>query len=123
MIDEQINRAIHEQVMGLCWHEREVDPEGTGGFKVKMKCKKCSLSQYRSSCQNPPKYTTDLNAVALAEAKAIEKVGEKIFVKAVEESLGPVNQEKDNWEYFLVPYRATARQRSEAVLKCMEIEL
>lgn len=47
--ETQINRAIHEW-LGKCWHERDVDLKGTGGFKVKLRCTKCGDSRYRSYC-------------------------------------------------------------------------
>lgn len=125
--DEQINRAIHEQVMGLCWHESEaVGSIRDGGYY----CRKCGspdkLRRVPLEFENGGRtdYTTDLNAVDLAEAKVDVDEYVKQLEKICEAQALVEEQGIISWGdvlYLLV--RATARQRSEAVLKCMEIEL
>jgi len=110
LTDEQINRAIHEKVMGLCWHDNF---EPRDGDAYCLDCNSIVDFSMPALLQFHPRYTTDLNAVALAEAKASEKVGYLQMYKALRATLG-----LNGYTSF-----ATARQRSLAVLKAMEIEI
>ena len=77
MSDEQINKLIHEKIRIKCCHESEAVGEiRHGGYY----CRKCGspdkLRRVPLEFDEPmPDYCTDLNAVALAEAKVIEVKG------------------------------------------------
>ncbi len=79
MTDEQMNRLIHEKILGKCCHEiraaRSTIPSTQG--RICTKCRKGWL-RYGENASKPdrmPPYATDLNAVALAEAEVIEAKG------------------------------------------------
>lgn len=121
--DEQINRAIHEKVMGECWHESEpVGDVRHGGYY----CRKCgSPDKLRRvplefESKERPDHTTDLNAVALAEAKVIETHPVSYFI-AIKEAVGVESDFVLLSEYIKL-CQLTARQRSIAVLNAMEVE-
>lgn len=107
--DEQINRAIHVKIMGNT--PREISVAGTGEVILTQSI--------------IPDYTTDLNAVALAEAKVIKKVGRTRLVASVLDVVVKGKNEQYPWPQaaWELTWTATARQRSLAVLKAMEIEL
>jgi hypothetical protein len=111
MKNETINRILHEKVMGLdCWHNVKwnVAEMKIGRFRCKY-CKKCYGYSFDS-----PDYCTDLNAVALAEAKVIEKIGLGELALAV--LFVGIPEGSDAHAIF-----APARQRAEAVLRAAEL--
>lgn len=111
MDNEQINRAIHEKVVGECWHEWHL-VKGRGQRQRKA-CSKCPA--YRGQYGYDPNfdYANDLNAVAKAETVVIEQKGTPFpLLDALERITGSINT---TW--------ATARQRAEAVLKAMDIQI
>ena len=106
LTDEQINRAIHEQIMGECWHELR---EGVSAMAIQTVCTQCR--DWIDVLHPNSDYCTDLNAVAQAEAVVIEQVGYEAYITALTR---------------IAPYRgfvASARQRAEACLKAMEIKI
>jgi len=115
--DVQINRAVHEKVMGECWHN----------FAILTICPVCDLcgehveqvtqDEYGIYCPSRRDYCNDLNAVALAEAKVseVQKLG---YLAA----LGGCCQDPDLDDWWNVT-TATARQRSIAVLNSFEVTL
>lgn len=83
MTNDEINKYIHTEIMGKCWHERQIDPKGTGGFKVKMRCQKCGDSKYRSNCVNNPNYCSDSSPRSL-----LTEVLTKVFDQMHDATLG-----------------------------------
>lgn len=109
MTDERISRLIHEKIMGKCWH----DYTWRGGLETMYpyQCSKClDKSPHDYGGIGYPSYTTDLNAVALAEAKVIEADARYyLAIRAV------VGDDAHAWQWVC----ATARQRAEACLRAM----
>ena len=70
-----------------------------------------------------PNYCADLNAVAKAEAKVIEKVGDE-YAKYLSGVLFETNKENYSEAMQILIYAtATAEQRARAVLAAMGIEV
>jgi len=109
-MSEEINRAIHEKVIGECWHEGNPKSREIGLRWVP--CVKCHENIRAWDDEPNPDYCTDLNAVAKAEAKVIEKVGFYPYKNALIEAC--------DFDAFLIT--ATAEQRAKAILKALEIE-
>lgn len=120
MTPERMNQVIHEQIRGLCWHEPVVDYV-TQKVCQHWKCSKCGITNLTAGLSNgvlkayqgkvANTYTTDLNAVALAEAKVID--GDLNKSIALSSSIAFVLSGKDMTAF------ATANQRAEALLRLM----
>ena len=113
MEPERMNQVIHEQIRGLCWHERQKFPI----HKDWVYSKNPDTSSYCIRCKQSvdlkafsmPSYTTDLNAVALAEAKVIDGDWKKSISLAT--CIAIVLSDREMTAF------ATAHQRAEALLK------
>jgi hypothetical protein len=100
MTDEQMNRIIHEKIMGECWHEFDTSKSLT--------CIKCPDGFV---IDGNPNYTTDLNAVALAEARVIEAKGIQYLFACLSELV----------ETFETVAFACPEERAEACLMAMDL--
>lgn len=117
LTDEQLNRLLHEKVMGECWHKTE--PFGTiqsGGYECR-KCSKvfpthCPPEFSKDEIDGRPDYCQDLNAVAKAEAKVID--AGTLYFTCLRGVVGD-NDAPVKW------VTATARQRAEAVAIAMRL--
>lgn len=112
MTDEELNKLIHGQIMGECWHDL------AGGVIRPVRCLKpdcgcMSIAEARQAMQFiMPDYCQDLNAIAKVEAKVIEAGG--LYYTAIRDVVG--------WDVHAHQWvTATARQRAEACLKAMEL--
>ena len=104
MTDEQINRLIHEKIMG------ERDECLPIPILSRARCIRETNGCLRD--HSVPGYATDLNAVALAEAKVIAANG--LYFTAIRDVIG-WNTHPHLW------VTATARQRAEACLRAMDL--
>jgi hypothetical protein len=78
MTNEELNRYIHEKVLGKCvWDNRDCRKLGANAVRVIFECNKCGLTQDEHKI---PDFCTDLNAMAEAEAATIKAKGEKAFL-------------------------------------------
>lgn len=115
MTNEEINKAIHKKVMGEgCWHElftkEFTSPDGI--YYTMLTCQGCG----RHVSESGPDYTSDLNAVHLAEMKTIEK-NESPYLDLLETVLIRDLQPEFDMPSVIDYMTATARQRAEAVLR------
>ena len=67
-----INRFIHEQILGECWHVF---------VHFKNPCRNCGAKANPS--HRHPDYCSDLDAVARVEKKVIEKIGFGEYADAI----------------------------------------
>lgn len=96
--DEAINRAVHEKVMRLCWHNFHPVSGGYGSA-----CSKCGEG-YDGPYDDNPTYTTDLNSAFEAQRVAVEKLKatvhrpHRFFVEALAEALNV--RLAEHWEPY-----------------------
>lgn len=109
---ERMNQVIHEQILGLCSHNMLFAK--AYGFEVG--CPKCHVRY--NHLYRIPDYTTDLNAVALAEAKVCEKGASKYGLHLTEIVLDGY---ACDWSDEAKVATANALQRSEACLRAMDL--
>lgn len=98
MTNEEINRYIHEEILGLC-----------------SSCQFAMHSTHEDECVpfgSMPDYCNDLNLAAKAEAVVIERVGFSHYYEALRK-LWPT-------DYMQQIITAAARQRCEAMYSVME---
>jgi hypothetical protein len=66
--NDELNKFIHETVMGECWHELTI-----GFIGCPYLCGKCDVGSIADIRQDNLDYCSSLDAAAKAEARAIEK--------------------------------------------------
>ncbi len=98
MTNEEINRYIHEQVMGKCWH---VSGLNQNEFPSQI-CDKCEMNarepdgtirQSLESLNREANYCSDASPRSLlneAVAKVLVVVGRDVYDDAMEDILGPI---------------------------------
>lgn len=69
-MNDELNRFVHEKVLGKCWHEFSGLPDNPA-YKTPI-CDHCE--QFIDTAENPD-YTSSLDAVAEAERVVVEKFG------------------------------------------------
>jgi len=130
MENDEINKLIHEKVIGgkFTCDTFEWCPDEPA-FPAMYACRACLHKQEGDFadriCPDPEieDYCTDLNAVAKAEAKVIEKVGDE-YAKYLSGVLFETNKENYSEAMQILIYAtATAEQRARAVLAAMGIEV
>jgi hypothetical protein len=129
MDKNEINRFIHELIIGKCWHE------WTPGKpkKIYFGRDEDSISTYQCRCGLVvegyllinPDYTSSLDAIAQVEKKVIERVKCKgyarIFVDHVQSQFTKEQQDGMTDEEIVVTLcTAPALMRAEAVCKAWE---
>jgi hypothetical protein len=127
MDDVNINRAVHD-ALGFKWDKSKC---GVCGWPL---VKEGEQGCWPSNCSMRPMptaradavcfdYCTDLNAVAMAEKYAIHKAGKDTYWNALQEQF---DWPRDGGTDFVDEFEmviASARQRAEAVLMALGIEL
>lgn len=133
MTDEQLNKWVHEKVMGLetvFWEHTWLIPEG----ETVSRCLRCKF--YRGTeaivclpCP-PPDYCNDLNLAAKAEAVVIERLAGKCGETAAAELFyvslfavvvkGKGIARLTDTQIIMLAVRATARQRCQAMYDVLQ---
>lgn len=73
----EINKFIHEKILGKCWHEDGVEPSV-------CRCGAMNCSGYPGDWSDlNPSYTSDLNALREAELKAVKEKGYPAYIEAL----------------------------------------
>ena len=113
MDDNELNKWLHEGVMGLCWHPQE-------GIVLKYTwrqfCTKCQ--QFLHSARTP-NYCQSFNALRAVEKKVIEQTSHEFYCQAVvevidfQQSKGVSGQQLYSMPEWML-LMATARQRAAA---------
>ncbi len=99
MADQELNKWLHENVMGECSHKSDKHPSNP-------RCSKCFINHFLWIPM--PDYCNSLDAVAKVEAKVIEAVGMEPYLNELMKAVG--------WQF------ANARQRAEACKEAWEAE-
>lgn len=105
--DEDLNRWLHENVIGKCWH---------ANFTDRFHCHKCPPWE-RGNWEPDPDYCNSLDAVAKVEVKIIEALGgfgRSVYGVKVAQLVNTDNG-KMGWAIT-----ATARQRAETCKEAWE---
>lgn len=112
--DEEINRFIHEKVMGECWHDLVLEKDDV------WRCNKtdCGIGvpNYGGMLGDPkpnPSYASDLNLAAKVEARVIEKFSGRNYASALSDLIG--YESNDIYGTIIDYATATARQRMLAM--------
>lgn len=114
MTNTEIEKYIHEQVMGLCIHDWESD--GANIHIPTAKCLKCRTPIL--NCASIPAYTQSLDAVRPAEEKFVAERGYGRLQRELERIVLADNPDlpvNNQYLTFLMAH-ATAEQRSRAVV-------
>lgn len=122
MVNEEINRLIHVEIMGECWHEYDYSQKYENQID-RYKCIHCGHNGWGSPTNGVAgfDYTNDLNAVAKAEAKVIAEKGKAAYMNALLDCFPAnpvVTQEDLEWDCDLAT--APASVRCAALLKTRE---
>jgi hypothetical protein len=112
MTNDELNKFLHEQVMGECWHET------TDTERATLRCDKCgnSYGGGYGFAHYLPNYCESLDAVSKAEDALIEKYSSTTEYAEALDSLCDDAPWMDaaNWA------RVSARTRAEAIKLAME---
>lgn len=109
MTDDELNKWLHEKVVGECWHDGK-------WYRGWLNCIKCGASTMFKN----PDYCQSLDAVSRVEQKVIEKLGEINGVNKLHFHLSKIMPKSDFYAMVASAAFATARQRAEACHLAME---
>ena len=112
MNNDELNKWLHENVMGDCWHPNP--PRWRYGPDKAWTCKgQCGQRIYHRDIRKLPNYTNDLNAVRRVEEKVIEKVGQTGYMAQLV-TIAYVDVDYTAFRLEMALAMATAEQRAKA---------
>jgi hypothetical protein len=121
-MNEELNKYIATEIMGLCWHEWEV-------VDAPHPCLKCGETQsWRERfIEARPDYCSSLDLVAGVEKVVIEKVGSEYVMALCEIGQSNVTNERDgemtDTDVLCALATATALQRARACEKAHKLAM